>query len=159
MLICNDGSPTFIPLDVNKRATAVDITLGSADLFPNITWSLTDYCVGSHHLAINISLTTEEEIKQSHYVNRKQVQKDLADLNDTNISSLADLRSSVKRIFKKNRFKNTKTPKFWWSSEVDEAWKEKTEARRSFNRVSSIENLIEYKKKEQQSFKGSSVWK
>lgn len=147
MLICNDGSPTFIPLDLNKRATALDITLASTDLFTSITWGLTDYCIGSHHLAINISLTSEREIKPAYYINRKQVQKDIATLTGTEIRSIADLRTSVKQIFKKNRFKNTKTPKFWWSAEVDEAWTAKTEARRMFNRVSGQENLIEFKKK------------
>lgn len=147
LIICNDGSPTFIPLQLNRRSTALDITLGSPDLFSRIAWKVTDYSIGSHHMAIEIIMDNEEEVKPNFYINRKQVQKDLADLRDTDVNSIADLTSSVKAIIKRNRFKNTRTPKFWWSPEVDEAWAAKTEARRSFNRVSSQENLINYKKK------------
>lgn len=145
LIICNDGSPTFIPLQINRRKTAVDITLCSPDLLTNITWKVTDYSIGSHHMTISMELDTDE-VRPTFYINRKQVQKELANLSDTDVNSIAELKSIVNSIIKRNRFKNTKTPKFWWSPEVDLAWTAKTEARRSFNRVSSQQNLINYKK-------------
>lgn len=147
LVICNDGSPTFIPLQLNKRSTALDISLASSDLFARITWTVTDFSIGSHHMALEIVLDTVDEMKSTFYVNRKLVQEEIAEWTDTDITSITDLKSSMKVAIKRNRFKNTRTPKCWWSPEVDEAWKAKTEARRSFNRASSQENLINFKKK------------
>lgn len=112
MIICNDGSPTFVPLELNKRPTAVDISLASSDLFSTVSWELTDYGIGSHHMAIIISMDTQEQAKPTYYINRKQVHKELAALKESDVSSIADLKTNVSEIFEKNRFKNTKTLKF-----------------------------------------------
>lgn len=69
MIICNDGSSTYIPLELNKRPTAIDITC---------FWELPDYSIGSYHMAIQVTLSTEEDLKPTYYTNHKQVQLQLA---------------------------------------------------------------------------------
>lgn len=98
-------------------------------------------------MTIEIVIDTVGELKHTFYINRKQVQKEISEMTDTDITSISDLKSCIKASIKRNRFKNTRIPKYWWSPIVDETWKAKTEARRSFNRIYSQENLINFKKK------------
>lgn len=148
LLMLNDGTKTFIPLQLDRRSTAIDLTMCTAAIFPEVLWKVLDTGVGcSHHLAIETTITTAQATQEIRYIyNHKRINEELSKLNDTEMENIGDLMNSVKKLTKKHRKKDNRQPKFWWSEDVDEAWKIKSEARRKFNNTSSEENLIEYKK-------------
>lgn len=51
-------------------------------------------------------------------------------------------------IIKSAKRKETHTPKFWWTQEVEIAWNDKKAARTRFNKSGSMQDLIELKRKE-----------
>ena len=146
-LILNDGSRTFVPLQLNRRSTAIDITLCSTELFGNVDWNVLDYGVGGDHLGINIELNRVSITHRKFFFDKKKISEEVGKLEAIQIGNINDLGSCVRRIQKKHRRRDNKEPKYWWSTEVDQAWQEKTAARREFNRASSQENLLEFKRK------------
>lgn len=149
LLLLNNGSKTFVPIQMNRRASAIDLTMCTADIFPDTAWKVLDFGIGgSHHLSVESTITTTQPNREIRYIyNHRKITEDLSKLDHTEVRNIEDLMSSVKKVSKKHRRKDQKEPKFWWSDNVDQAWKDKTQARIQFNRSSSVENLIEYKKK------------
>lgn len=46
-LVLNDGQSTFVPVQLNRRSTAIDVSLCSADLYGELQWTVLEYGVGS----------------------------------------------------------------------------------------------------------------
>lgn len=146
-LVLNDGQSTFVPVQLNRRSTAIDVSLCSADLYGELQWTVLEYGVGSEHMAIQIAANHEQSSKGDKWIyNRKKIYDQLTTLDHTEVRSWEDLTGKVQRIYKNSRKRDKRTPKYWWSPEVEEAWKTKTQARREFNKVGSLENLIKFKK-------------
>lgn len=147
-LILNDGSHTFIPIQLGVRSTAIDLTLCSAEVFGDVEWKVLDYGVGgSHHMGIEVDWSKAIMPKSGYFLDKKKVFEEVSRIEESEVINIEGLAQSVKKILKRSRKKDTKEPKYWWSATVDEAWKEKVAARREFNRVSSMENLLVFKKK------------
>lgn len=146
-IILNDGTKTFVPIELNKKSSAIDMTVCSTAVFSDTTWKVLEYGIGSHHLAVETVINANVGAPIKYIYHQKKINEDLALLGDAEIRGIEDLFTNVKQICKKHRRKEKKVPKFWWSNEVDNAWKEKTEARRTFNRVSNEANLINLKRK------------
>lgn len=147
-LMLNDGTHTYIPIQLGARSTAIDITLCSAEILGDAEWKVLDFGVGgSHHMGIEVILSRAIKSKSGYFIDKKRVFEEVSLIKESEVKNIENLAESVKRILKRNRKKDTKEPKYWWSATVDEAWKEKVAARREFNRKSSIDNLLLFKKK------------
>lgn len=146
LLLLNDGTKTFVPVQVNRRSSAVDLTMCTAAIFPNAIWKVLDVGVGgSHHLALETILSTTQANNEARFIyNHKRINEDISRLE---LQGVEDLISNVRKISKNHKKKAKHDPRFWWSEDVDKAWKEKAEARRNFNNTSSKENLIEFKRR------------
>lgn len=148
MILLNDGSSTYVPLQMNRNPTAIDITISTASVFPDTSWKVLDFGIGSHHMAIETRIELDKRIKTiKYFYNNKSINQDLNRLDGTDVQGVRDLQNNVQRICKMHRTKDNRTPKIWWSDTVEAAWKEKTEARRQFNRLANEQNLIEFKRK------------
>ncbi|XP_055614126.1 uncharacterized protein LOC129760500 [Uranotaenia lowii] len=147
LLLLNDGSKTFIPTQLNKRSSAIDITLCSVSIKNLVNWKVLDYGIASHHMCLEILWVTKVPVQKQFYYNKTKIANQLSKLDASQINCVNDLTNNVKKLFKENRMNCRRTPKFWWSDSVDEAWKQKTEARRKYNRHSTLENLIDFKRK------------
>lgn len=146
-VLMNDGSNTYIPIEQNKQPSAIDLTLCSPELISELSWNTLDYGIGgSHHIAIEISMATEEN-KDEYIYNNNKIAEGISKLCATSINTVSDLHKAVTKIRKNSRTKNTYTPKFWWCEAVEQAWLGKRDARREFNRKSSLDNLLHLKKK------------
>lgn len=145
-LILNDGSRTFVPIQMNKRSTAIDITICTAELYGLLDWKVLDYGVGSHHMAIETRLGDNTTTQQRWIYNNQQIKNSIANLDVSKVQNWRDLTVQVQKARRASRKRDNFTPKYWWSQEVEEAWKEKREARREFNRIASVENIIKLKK-------------
>lgn len=147
LLILNDGSPTYLPLRLDCRASTIDITLCSSCFVNTMEWIALDNSIGSHHRCLRINWTTQSKIRSGCFYDEKEISKRIAALSGEEVLSVGDLQRNVRRIYKESKKKDVRTPKFWWSNEVDAAWKEKNETPKNFNRVASMGNLLEVKKK------------
>lgn len=146
LILLNNGENTFIPIQLNRRPTAIDVTLCSASLYNEAEWKVLEYGIGSHHMALEISIGSSIQKKQTYVYNMKKIGNTLSTLNTEDVKSISDLNKCVKKAYRENRTKDNRTPKLWWSNEVEEAWKQKNVARRKFNKQSNLENLLNYKK-------------
>lgn len=147
LLILNDGTKTFIPLQANVRSTAIDITLCSSDLLGLLEWTVLDFGIGSHHMGISVEWKTQKGVTAKFFYDKKRIFEEVGKIDQSVIRNTTDLTTHVRRLHKENKKKDIREPKFWWSTEVDEAWQEKNEARRIFNKHSSVQNLINFKRK------------
>lgn len=146
-IILNDGQSTFVPTQLNRRSTAIDVSLSSADIYGDVQWTVLDYGVGSEHMALQIDMIDTPKRKEDKWIyNRSKICEQLTALDCNEVSSWKELTEKLQRFYKESRQRDKRTPKYWWSSLVEEAWQAKTHARREFNRKSSMENLIKFKK-------------
>ncbi|XP_062703499.1 uncharacterized protein LOC134285957 [Aedes albopictus] len=147
LIVMNDGSKTFIPIDTTKQATAIDLTICSAGLYSQTDWKTIPKSVGrSEHLLIEASLITSDKDPRPIFVNHQRIAKEVASWNADDIQSLDDFKNKVKQCVDSNKKVSRHTPKAWWSDRVEVAWKEKMEAVKRFRNCSTIENAIEVKK-------------
>lgn len=147
LLILIDGSCTFKPVQLNKRSTAIDLTVCTPDLYGLLYWKVLDYGVGSYHMAIKTRYeNTTIPAKARWIYNRQQINQSLARMEANNIHNCRDMTRQVQQVTRASRKRDNYSPKYWWSHEVEEAWKKKQDAWREFNRVASVENLIKLKK-------------
>lgn len=147
LILLNSGDRTYIPIQLNRRSTSIDVTLCSANLFLDAEWNVLDFSLGSHHMAIETKLAVNLKKTTRYVYNMKKIGEEMTKMNPHSVKTVEDLAKSIKKVCKENKKKDTRTPKPWWSDKVDEAWKNKTEARRNFNRNSTQENLIEFKRR------------
>lgn len=147
-LILNEGQVTFVPAELNKQPTAIDLVLTSAALYQDSTMQVLDYSIGSRHLVIATTITIQEKRKTEYFINKKKIKENVAKINVDTVENINDIQCQIQKIIKKAKQKNKHEPKFWWSDEVEIAWNTKNEARAKFNKNSGLAELIELKKAE-----------
>lgn len=98
-------------------------------------------------MTIDIVIHGLANVKTRYAHNNKEILRQIGELDGREIDGVESLNMRVKRICKNNRRKDKYVLKFWWSPEVEAAYKEKEEARTLFNAQSSLENLLNCKKK------------
>lgn len=146
LLILNDGSKTFVPLEPNRKSTAIDISLCSAQIFGEIDWHVIPQNIGgSAHVLIEVDLQIDVQ-RQPKYINRKKVNEEISKLEFDEGQGTDELRKEVRRITKLNTRRNKYTPKVWWNKKVEEAWQKKNEAMKTFNKCSTLQNALQVKK-------------
>lgn len=149
MILLNDQSKTFVPIQLNRKATAIDLTLCTANIHNSLIWKTLQHSIGSHHLLIEFSFQRDTQISRPRYFyNHKKISQKVGQISPEEFNSIEELQKIVLAIFEENRKINKFTPKYWWSIDVENAWLEKNQARSIFNRTSSVENLIDLKKKQ-----------
>lgn len=146
LILLNDGSPTYKPQQLNKRATAIDLTLVSSSLVLDCSWTVKDESIGSHHLIIETEWTTQVPHREKFVYNKKQIQADINRIDTLTVGGINDLTREVGAIIKRNKLANKFQPKYWWSDDVEAAWRTKQQALSDFNRNSTPENLINLKR-------------
>lgn len=146
LILLNDNSKTFIPIQVNRKSTAIDLTLCTPNLFSDLEWKTLTYGIGSHHLIIETNYNHNKVESSKIIFNHKKINEEIKNLNLENCNSIEYFQKIVADIYEKNKINNRYKPKHWWSKELSQAWEEKNEARSKFNRRSTTENLIICKK-------------
>lgn len=148
-LLLNQGQATFIPVELNKRPSAIDLVLATPAIYQDLNMTVLDYGIGgSRHLALSTIYVGKANKPTGYFINQKKVKEELGKLQIGDIENINDLQAKVKTITKNATQKNKHIPKHWWSDEVEQAWLKKKEARAAFNRRSGIPELIEFKKAE-----------
>lgn len=148
-LILNKGDPTFVPVELNKRSTAIDLAMATSALYQDLEMNVLDHGIGgSRHLALATTMQGVPDKPNRHFINRKKVHEQLQKLDTNEVGNLRDLQKKVKTIVKNSKQKDKYNPKFWWNEEVELAWKAKIDARTRYNKTSGIPELIEFKKAE-----------
>lgn len=148
IILLNNGEPTFIPAQLNKRPSTIDLVMVSPGLYQDTSMEILQYGIGSRHLVGHIVISRDQQPKVSFFLNRKKVKEEVEKLDETRVDGLASLQQEMKTILKQAKQKNRFEPKFWWNEEVEEAWKCKNEARAKFNRSGTLSDLIEMKRLE-----------
>lgn len=148
LILMNTGEPTFVPAELNKKPSTIDLVMVSPGLYQDTSLEILQYGIGSRHLVLHIVISNVSPTTQKFFVNRKKVKEELEKLDGAQVDGLATLQQVTKRIMKKAKQKNRFEPKYWWSAEVEEAWKNKNEARAKFNRSGTLEDLMEMKRLE-----------
>lgn len=72
VILINDNSKTFIPIQMNRKSTAIDLTLCSPSILSNLAWETLDYGIGSHHVLIKITYSTTISTQQKWVYNYKK---------------------------------------------------------------------------------------
>lgn len=142
LILLNTGEKTFVPLEVGRRSTAIDISCCSATMFGAYNWKVIPATIGgSEHQLIEISGNLKEESTR-YYVNHKRIHEEIANLTSEDVRNTEELKDKIHICYQKNKKKSKYTPKVWWNDSVEEAWRNKMEAIRRFNADSTIENAI-----------------
>lgn len=146
LILMNTGEKTFVPLEVGRRSTAIDISCCSATMFGELNWKVIPETIGgSEHQLIKISGNAKDECTR-FYVNHKKINEEITKLSSENIRNIEELKDKIHASYEKNRKRSKYTPKVWWNDNVEEAWHNKMEAIRKFNADSTIENAIMVRK-------------
>lgn len=148
LILLNSGQATFIPAEIGKSPSAIDLVMVTPQLVNYTTMQTLDYGIGSRHLALETIVQLSNMQPERHFVNTAKVNIAFGQINREDIHGIDDLQSETKRIMKSSRQKDKYVPKFWWSPEVEQAWQSKREVRTRFNRTGSIQDLIEFKRRE-----------
>lgn len=146
VILLNDGSKTFVPIQINKKPSSIDLTICTPNLVTDSTWKTLDSSIGSHHLLIEIEVQTRLPEKPKYCYNYKKIRQEVNLININNCPDIESFQTKVFDIHKRNRIRNKYTPKHWWSDELSKAWEDKKVARSSFNKISTLENLLTLKK-------------
>lgn len=72
LILLNDNSKTFIPLQLNKKSTAIDLTLFTPNIFTNFEWKTLDFGIGSHHLIIELNFICHAIDNRKYVYNHKK---------------------------------------------------------------------------------------
>lgn len=146
LILLNDNSKTFIPIQLNRKSTAIDLTLCTPNLFSNFEFKTLDFGIGSHHLLIELTFNYNTIDNRKFVYNHKKITDQIKTLNLDNCNSIQEFQETIADIFKKCKIPNRYTPKHWWSKELSQAWDDKNKARSEFNKHSTLEKLLECKK-------------
>lgn len=147
LMLLNNGSKTFRPATLNCRPSAIDLSMCSTSIFNDTSWTVHDHTLGgSGHLLIEMEIRTIYRKKERPVLNRKQINEDIHHIVPEDFESIKDLGRVIQTSIKRNSGTTSHTPKYYWSQEMTELYKEKVEARKLFNRLSNEENLINMKR-------------
>lgn len=148
VILMNDGQPTFVPAELGKTPSTIDLVLVTPQLFNSTTMKVLDYGIGSRHLAIENRICLVEPRRAQTFVNKAKVHEAFKKINVSTAATFQELQNVSKKIHRNARQKDKYDPKFWWSDEVEMAWQDKRNARAAFNRNGGMRELIEFKKAE-----------
>lgn len=139
MIIMRNDKATNIPSDVNKRGTAIDLTIVSQDIYMNIEKVITEYHIGlSQHKMIQIIINKETKIQGKIILKTTKILEQIANLNCDKGQSIKQISNKIGKIVKKNRYKLKHKPKSWWNRETRKAWIEKKQGKRSIQQRENI---------------------
>lgn len=147
-ILLNEGQMTFVPVELNKSPSAIDLVLVSPGLFDDARMKVLNYGIGSRHLAIETVVQLAQRRPNGYFINKTKVAEEFSKISVYEVVSYSDLQGQSKIISKKAKQPDKHVPKFWWSDEVELAWNEKNEARTRFNRSGDLESLLDLRKKE-----------
>lgn len=147
-ILMNNRNPTYIPAELDKKPSTIDLVICSVSQVRDTEMIILDYGIGSRHLALNITIQKETITKQKWFVNKRKVLQSLKEVNAEEIKNINDLQKRAKRIVKEAKQRCKYEPKYWWTEEIEAAWKVKNKAREKFNKISNLENLLQLKKTE-----------
>ena len=157
--ILNTGQQTHFTVP-SGRTSALDLSLTSPQLAQDLTWSVHDDPLGSDHFPVWIELQDDPVL--SSRPRRWNIQKadwtefqtslETAFLNTADISATstedftAILLSSSDGCIPKTSGRPRRTPVPWWTKECGAAIRARKRAFRKFDRSSTTENLIAFRK-------------
>lgn len=148
LILLNTGEATFVPVELGKSQSAIDLVMVTPSLIDCTTMRTLDFGIGSRHLALETTIQLCEEKPERYFINGAKVKAAINEMSSDSVSGVKDLQTETRRIVKRARQKDKYVPKFWWSTEVEKAWQEKREARVRFNRTGGMQELIEFKRSE-----------
>ena len=161
--ILNDGRNTMIGHPF-RNTSPVDLTIASANLIPQLLWSLVDEPLGSDHFGILIELTYSST-KNNMYVHKRINTRNIdwasynGSLNNlkfnSDITESSDYDSLIKSMETAASLSSPKTnlntryyrpSPVWWDPECTNVVKERKNLFKNFSKNINFENFIEYKK-------------
>lgn len=156
--ILNNGDPTRIAYNAE---TAIDITISSPSLQPEIKWNAFDTPLDSDHCPIKITFISNENqlIEDSKKINIKtanwgkykehEVWKNLPRILTNNENNIEDLYARFEQATNETmkEYKQAKFfPKPWWTKEVQDARNKRERLYQAYKRNKSLTNIIAWKR-------------
>lgn len=106
VLILNDGSKTYFPVELNKKSTAIDVSLCSSAIYNDVVWKTLDYNIGSHHVAIEISYTIQTHLERDKFVfNHKKIKEKISMLDLSNLTDINEFQIKIEKFSNNVRLK------------------------------------------------------
>ena len=151
--IINEGQPT------HESGTAIDLTIVSPELTPDLQWQAIQNPLSSDHFPIIITITTdsfeEPEVWNFKKARWKDFKRDGAwqefqgiDLDNPSLAIKEVYRrfeEMAERHIPKNRCRRF-YPKIWWTNECKEVWRAREKSYRKYKATGNISDKIEWKK-------------
>lgn len=147
-ILMNERQVTFVPTELNKTPSAIDLVLVSPQLYQDTSMKVLNFGIGSRHLALETIIQRSQQQTNRFFINKVKVAQGISQLNRYDVGSYRELQEQTKRITRNAKQRDKFVPKFWWSNEVEVAWQEKRVARDRFNRKGDLESLLDFKRKE-----------
>ena len=157
LCLLNDGSATRVD-DRTGTATAIDLSVASANIFPDFSWEVIDDSHGSDHLPICISHARDTpSTPRSPKFNFKRADwasfRAIADVDvsgediDTKVSNAThSILHAAEVCIPKTATVHTKRGVTWWTTDCRQALRERNRRYRYFSQQPSQDNFIAYKK-------------
>lgn len=150
-ILLNDGSITHTPRDINKRPSAIDLSLCSGNLKNQVNWLVEDNSFGRcAHKIIKITFKSELAISDPtrNIACKNKVYEEIEMIKSNSFVDLQDLQEDIGKIVRKHTRKIKFKPKNFWSEELSELYNIKRIALKNFNRISNAINLKELNRAE-----------
>ena len=157
LCLLNDGSATRVD-DRTGTATAIDLSLASANILPDFTWEVIDDSYGSDHMPICISYARDIistppppkfNFKRADWASFCRI----ADVDisgediDTKVSNAQhSILHAAEAAIPKTSTVHTKRGVSWWTTDCRQALRERNRRYRHFRQQPSQDNFIAYKK-------------
>ena len=154
--IVNDGQPT------HTSGTAIDLTIVSPQLNPDITWNVHDSPLSSDHYPIIITIEMQGHIEAHHqeifnhwkgrydHLQQDPMWANLPNLDhDDPEKAVQDMYDLFEELAEKHIPKYIKRrfyPKPWWSKECTQLWRERERLYRKYRRTGENTDKVEWKR-------------
>ena len=159
LCILNTGHRTHFTMP-SGQTSALDLTLVSPELAQLFTWSVNDDPLGSDHFPVWIHLHDEPvlgrrpqrwKLREADWeAFQRSLETSLLSRADSSAMSAEDftnmILSSAEECIPKTSGEPRRTPVPWWTDECAKAIKARERAYKKFDRNSSTENLIAFRK-------------
>lgn len=164
LILLNNGDFTRLPDRDTHSPTAIDLTLVSPDLYPDIEWNIEDDSLGSDHLPLSIELEVAGRAsrappaipkflydKADWNAFQKYIQNNYKETNSLDINELCDKLTSLilaaanAAIPRSRGAPEGKPSNPWWTPECDLAVKNKKKMQRIWKKVRNNVNFMNMK--------------
>lgn len=143
--------------DLNSTASAIDLTLTTTDIAPNVTWEISEDDLGSDHKLIECKILNYNKITNNipyTIISKKKAIEHLNRIDPTEINNIDDLEKQLENAIKNAEFtffpNSKKKIKPYWTDTIKRLYENKNRKHIQFRKNLTLENKTIFKRAERE---------